>query len=111
MNKLMTLLVAGLLAVGATTFAQQGQDPAEQPQARPESGQSGAQTLTGCLKSADGKFTLTESSGRSVTVAGSADLASHENQHVQVTGRLEQQGGEAQFMATQIRRLAAACEQ
>jgi hypothetical protein len=98
----MFLTLAGLLMSGP---AVQGQNPKAAKQA------AGETTLTGCLKASGGSYTLTDKTGKTVAVTGSADLAKHENHQVALTGTMSKKGNQEQFSVTAIKHISASCEQ
>lgn len=99
---LMFFAVAGLLTIGPVSH---GQEQKADKKAAAET------TLTGCLKAAGGTYSLTDKSGKTVTVMGSADLAKHANHQVELTGTMSKKGDQQQFSVTAIKHIAPSCEQ
>jgi hypothetical protein len=79
---------------------------------------SGSTTLTGCLESSEGKFTLTKAQGAdavkdkriALTPAETVDLKAHVGHTVDVTGELtETDKPEPQMKVTAFKHVSASC--
>jgi hypothetical protein len=70
-----------LLISAAWLWAQQGNPPSDTGKA------SGPTTIEGCLQSAAGVYSLTDSSGKVYRLAYSKKLNGHAGQEVQLTGK------------------------
>jgi hypothetical protein len=93
------LLLVSVLLLGVSWVAAQdststgqtssGQNNASQTSAsQSDSNAAGAQTIEGCLSGSNGKYTLTDSQGKSYDLSGgdSAKLANHVGHEVKITG-------------------------
>ncbi len=71
----------------------------------------GGKKLTGCLtKTTGGEYSLTDESGKKVTVAGSADLEQHAASHrVILHGTSKKEGGKSVFHVDRVEHVADSC--
>lgn len=67
--------------------------------------------MTGCLtKGSAGEYTLTDETGKKVTVMGSADLEKHSANHrVSLHGSQKMENGQSTFQVEKVEHLANTC--
>jgi hypothetical protein len=86
---LVSVLLLSVSWVAAQDSASPGQTSSNQTSAsQSDSNAAGSQTIEGCLSGTNGKYTLTDSQGKSYDVSGgdSAKLANHVGHEVKITG-------------------------
>jgi hypothetical protein len=108
MNKVLSVLVAGVLSVAPALYAQD--DPAQKKgQQKEQADRPGQETLTGCLTEAQGSFKLATQAGEQVNVSGPADLMKHRDHTVKLTGTTSSEGGKKTLNVSKIEHVSASC--
>jgi hypothetical protein len=89
---------------GTTMFAQ------DQPPQNNNDGQQ--QTITGCLTKGDtnGQYAVTDKDGQKYTFNGPQRLDDYTNHTVQLSGTMNNQNGQKQFMPKSIKTVADTCQ-
>ncbi len=94
-------------ALAGTAFAQQAQNPPAQQQ------QNESVTVVGCLSkgAGDNQYVITDSkSGQKYTFSASQQLEAYVDHTVQLTGTMNQNGGDNAFQPLTIRTVSNSCE-
>ena len=103
-NTFAILAAASILAVGSLSL-----NAAPAPQAAQAAAAEAQVTVTGCLQSAAGAFTLTTESGEQYVVMGSADLAKHVGHTVKITGTKAESPGKLTLKAEKVEQVSTSC--
>jgi hypothetical protein len=105
MNKVVTVLVAGALALAPALYGQEDDKKQGQKQ---QADRASEQTLTGCLTEEQGAFKLSTQAGEKIDVSG-ADLMKHKNHTVKLTGATSSEGGKTTMNVSKIDHVSGSC--